>query len=102
MTDKCACSMTGAEALEEYITTRKPKRVVLIEDVGLGWKVTMYGPDAFGLPWECRTVQSVLERTEECVVNVRRQPEHPERGEIITDPARIIEEINASGVLTTK
>ena len=45
---KCACEITAAEALADRIDAEKPPRSVLIVDTGIGWTVTMYGPQCFG------------------------------------------------------
>jgi hypothetical protein len=66
-------------------------------DKGHGWDVTMFGPESAGLPTSCQTVARVLEEVEEKLVNLRRQKEMV-RGEVITDPARIVEELEATGL----
>lgn len=86
---KCACEITAAEALADRIDAEKPPRSVLIVDTGIGWTVTMYGPQCFGLPTEHVTLQSALEAVEGAMVNVRRQKDDDKRGVVVTDPAEI-------------
>jgi hypothetical protein len=94
---KCVFDMTGDEILAEHIAITKPARSILIVDKGNGWDVTMFGPESAGLPSTCATIAKVAELVEEYCVNLRRQKAIP-RGEVITDPARIIEELEATGL----
>jgi hypothetical protein len=90
--DKCGCSMTAVELLQANIAHQKPKRMLLIVDWGNGWDVTMYGPESAGRPSrgdpDCITMPAILERTEELLVNLRRQSDDV-RGEVVTDPVEI-------------
>ncbi len=94
---KCVFDMTGDEILAEHIAISKPARSILIVDKGHGWDVTMFGPESAGLPTECITIAKVIEAVEEKLVNLRQQKEIV-RGEVITDPSRIIEELEATGL----
>lgn len=95
---KCIFDMTGDEILAEHVALAKPARSILIVDKGNGWDVTMFGPQSAGLPATCSTIAKVIEEVEDKLVNLRRQPDKIERGEVITDPARIVEELGATGL----
>ena len=93
---KCACAMTALELLQANIAVQRPVKSVLITDRGRGWDVVMYGPDSAGFPPPDDepahiTIQSALEKIEECLVHLRRQPDvgAAPRGEIVTDPHEI-------------
>mgnify|MGYP001560783587 CR=1 FL=1 len=94
---KCVFDMTGDEILAEHVAATKPARSLLIVDNGHGWDVTMFGPESAGLPTTCQTIAKVLEVAEEKLVNLRQQEEMV-RGEVITDPERIIQELEATGL----
>lgn len=93
MTDKCSCSMSSLELLQGNLAHQKPKRMVLIVDWGNGWDVTSYGPQNAGRPGrgdpDCITLQATLERVEDALVRLRREPEMESGGEIINDPVEI-------------
>lgn len=99
---KCVFDMTGDEILAEHVAIAKPARSILIVDKGGGWDVTMFGPESAGLPTTCSTIAKVCEEVEGKLVNLRRQNDSIPRGEVITDPARIIEELEATGVFKMK
>lgn len=95
MTDKCPCSMTALELLQQNLSAQKPQRMVLIVDHGNGWDVTSYGPQNAGRPRggdpDCITLQATLELIEETLVRLRREPDDDGVvGEIVTDPAGIV------------
>lgn len=95
---KCVFDMTGDEILAEHVAVSKPARSLLIVDRGSGWDVTMFGPESAGLPTACSTIAKVCEAVEDKLVNLRRQADFIPRGEVITDPARIVEELEATGI----
>lgn len=99
---KCVFDMTGDEILAEHVALGKPARSILIVDKGHGWDVTMFGPQSAGLPTECSTIEQVVGAVEYQIVNLRRQEDKIERGEVITDPARIVEELEATGLFKIK
>lgn len=88
---KCACEMTGLEALQDALERTGPQKTILIIDKGSGWTVTMYGPDSFGDPAPNAhvTIQSALEAAETLMAELRRQPDRMTVGYVISDPAEV-------------
>lgn len=93
---KCPCSMTALELLQQHIDLKKPVKSMLIIDNGNGWNVTMFGPDAAGLGTDHITLQSAVEEVEDRLVNLRRQSNVESKdGEVITDPVGVARALGA-------
>ena len=83
--------MSGLELLNDTLAVIRPEKTILIVDAGRGWTVTMFGPDSAGDP-DPRThitIQSAISAAERLMVELRRQPDTPARGVVVTDPAEV-------------
>ena len=88
---KCACAMTLDEIKCGHFDRLKSRRVVIIEDLGHGWRIHEWTEASVSPTYDVITIQAALDTAEGIAVRHRREPSQSldEGGEVITDPTEI-------------
>lgn len=90
---KCACSMTLDEIKRGHFDRLRSRRVVMIEDLGHGWRIHDWTEASVSPTYDVVTIQAALDAAEGIAVRHRRDAvRNPdEGGEVVTDPAKILQ-----------
>lgn len=91
--ERCACAMTLDEIKRGHFDRLKSRRVVMIEDLGHGWRIHDWTEASVSPTCDVITIQAALDAAEGIAVRHRRDPAQSldEGGEVVTDPTTIVE-----------